>query len=46
MVYHKFLQVEYSSVERAERYLGVTDAFDLEYLLSVLLDYLSWTSDL
>ena len=31
LVYNKFLQVEYSSVERAERYLGVTDDFDLEY---------------
>ena len=31
LVYNKFLQVGYSSVERAERCLGVTDNFDLEY---------------
>ena len=31
LVYHKFLQVGYSSVERAQRYLGVTDDFDPEY---------------
>ena len=31
LVYHKILEVEYFSVERAEQNLGVTDDFYLEY---------------
>ena len=31
LVHHEFLQVVYSSVEHAQRYLDVTDDFVLEY---------------